>query len=67
MVQTNTPHASGRSEGSVMISDQRELTWATGLLVLLLTGHHPTPPTQLSLFTIQAADVPGAAQVFPSL
>jgi len=50
-----------------MISYQRELTWATGILLLLLTGNHSTPPTQLSLFTIQAADVPSAAQVFPSL
>ncbi len=48
-----------------MISHQRELTWATGFLILILTANHPTLPTQLSLFTIQAADVHGAAQSSP--
>ena len=45
-----------------MVSAQRELAGATGLL----TGNHPTSPTPLSLFTIHAADVPGAAQLFSS-
>ena len=49
-----------------MVSAERELVGATGLLILILTDNHPTSPAQLSLFTIQTPDVPGAKQLFSS-
>ena len=49
-----------------MVAIQRELAGATGLIILFVTGNHPTSPTQLSLFTIQTPDVPGATPLFSS-
>ncbi len=49
-----------------MVSAQRELAGETDLLLLFVTGNHPTSPAQLSLFTIQTPDLPGATQLFSS-